>query len=461
MVGRTYTPEVSPMKIVVAVEVEVKMDEDRANANEVFAAVSKAGAEASERLACSIIEAYQERIVDVLCSASGRVAKKGLGGHERKDLPGRRCRCRTFRRAGFWSDPRTLRGSCGTVTFRPAVVACARCGKRLTPVLVALELEPYEGRTDELVRKVMEAVAETSYRRGSGSLDRLAEVPVAKSTAHRWAASVELPVSAGSGQPFLGADGTGFHKQPGQRGEVRLVLEMGENGRIRPLGAWAGKSWEAISEEVKERLVGQPRLFVGDGEAGMEEWLGRLAERANRCLWHLPRGSGYALWGDGVPKEERDAVGERLRRLVAIEVPEEDVETVSAEDKEKLREKIAAAERELEELRADCEAKGYLRAASYLANTRNRVFNHLWLWLETGLVAPRTASIVENTIRELVRRLKKVGWNWSDAGATRMGRVVLLRRYDEEAWNQYWRDRMNLQGRCQIQITQWVVKRVA
>jgi len=449
------------MKIVVAVEVEVKMDEDRANANEVFAAVSKAGAEASERLACSIIEAYQERIVDVLCSASGRVAKKGLGGHERKDLPGRRCRCRTFRRAGFWSDPRTLRGSCGTVTFRPAVVACARCGKRLTPVLVALELEPYEGRTDELVRKVMEAVAETSYRRGSGSLDRLAEVPVAKSTAHRWAASVELPVSAGSGQPFLGADGTGFHKQPGQRGEVRLVLEMGENGRIRPLGAWAGKSWEAISEEVKERLVGQPRLFVGDGEAGMEEWLGRLAERANRCLWHLPRGSGYALWGDGVPKEERDAVGERLRRLVAIEVPEEDVETVSAEDKEKLREKIAAAERELEELRADCEAKGYLRAASYLANTRNRVFNHLWLWLETGLVAPRTASIVENTIRELVRRLKKVGWNWSDAGATRMGRVVLLRRYDEEAWNQYWRDRMNLQGRCQIQITQWVVKRVA
>ena len=30
------------MKIVVAVEVEVKMDEDRANANEVFSAVSKA-----------------------------------------------------------------------------------------------------------------------------------------------------------------------------------------------------------------------------------------------------------------------------------------------------------------------------------------------------------------------------------------------------------------------------------
>ena len=54
------------MKMVVAAEVEVKIDEDRANANEVFHAVSKAGEEASERLARSIIEGYQERIVEVL-----------------------------------------------------------------------------------------------------------------------------------------------------------------------------------------------------------------------------------------------------------------------------------------------------------------------------------------------------------------------------------------------------------
>jgi hypothetical protein len=42
-----------------------------------------------------------------------------------------------------------------------------------------------------------------------------------------------------------------------------------------------------------------------------------------------------------------------------------------------------------------------------------------------------------------------------------MGRVVMLRRYDENAWEQYWRYRMNLQGRCKIKITQWVVKRAA
>jgi len=47
----------------------------------------------------------------------------------------------------------------------------------------------------------------------------------------------------------------------------------------------------------------------------------------------------------------------------------------------------------------------------------------LRLWLETGIVCPRTTSIIENLIRELVRRLKKIGWNWSDAGAERSGWV--------------------------------------
>lgn len=454
-------PEVSPMKMVVTVTQEVNIDQDRANANEVFLAVAEARREAGEKLAKSIIEGYEECVVEVLCSPSGSVAKKGLGAHEVKDMPGRRCRCRTFVRAGRWNDTRTLRGACGRVTWQPAQVKCVRCGKRLTPVLGALELEPYEGRTDELLRKVMEAVAETSYRRGSGSLDELAEVPVAKSSAHRWAATVELPVREGSGLPVLGADGTGFHRAGGEAGEVRLVVELGEDGRVRPLGVWAGTPWKEIAAEVKDRLKGQPRLFVSDGEAAAEKWLGRLAAGVNRCHWHLPRGSGFALWGDGAPKAERDDLAGRLRRLLAIEIPEEDVEFVSAEDKEKMQERIQAAEKELEELRKHCEAKGYTKAALYLANTRKRLFNHLWLWLETGIVAPRTTSIIENTIKELVRRLKKIGWNWSDAGATRMGRVVMLRRYDEEAWDQYWKDRMNLQGRCKIQITQWDAKRVA
>jgi len=100
-------------------------------------------------------------------------------------------------------------------------------------------------------------------------------------------------------------------------------------------------------------------------------------------------------------------------------------------------------------------ARGHRRATTYLENARDHLFGHLELWLQTGIVAPRTTSIVENIIRELVRRLKKVGWNWSDRGAMLMGRIVLIRRYSPMEWHAYWQRRLNLRDRCTIRLVRF------
>ena len=440
---------------------EVNIETDRANANEIFLAINEVMREGGEKMAQIVLEGYQGRVVELLCSGSGRVAKKGLGCHEVKGEKGRRCKCRTFKKAGYWSDEKRLSGELFSVVFRPAMVECEKCGKRFTPGIEALELDAYQGRTDGLLRIVMEAVADTSYRRGSMQLDRIAEVPAPKSTAHRWVADVELPVSEGYGEPFLGADGTGFKRQPGEKGEVRMVLEISGSGEIRPLGVWAGTSWEHIAREVKKKLKGQPNLFISDGERGMEKWFGEVAERSVRCHWHLSRDSSYFLWGDGAPLEERKALKKKLSKLLAIEIPDKEVEFVSDADKAAIRERIEAAEKEIDELSKEFKEKGYKKAATYLSNARDKLFNHLRLWLETGLVGPRTTSIIENIIRELVRRLKKVGWNWSDKGAERMGRVVMMRRYDKKGWEEFWRKKMNVQGRCQIRLVNYEAKAAA
>ena len=443
------------MKMVVTLSFEVNIETDRAHANEIFFAVNEAIKDGGSKMALMVLESYQERVVDLLCSVSGRVAKKGLGGHEVKGGDGRKCRCRTFRRAGKWSDEKKLYGELFSVKFRPAMVECEGCGKRFTPVIDALELDAYQGRTDGLLRKVTEAVADTSYRRGSVQLDRVAEVPVPKSTSHRWAAGVEFPVMESKGEPFLGADGTGFKRQPGEKGEVRMVLELGGSGGVRPIGVWAGTSWEDISKEVKKKLKGQPDLFISDGERGLENWLGKLAKQSERCHWHLSRDSSYVLWEDGAPLDERKALKKKLNNLLAIEIPEKDVEFVTEDDKLEIGARIKAAEKEIDSLKEEFEEKGYEKAATYLSNARDRLFNHLRLWLETGIVGPRTTSIIENIIRELVRRLKKVGWNWSDKGAEKMGRLVMMRRYDKDAWEEFWRKKMNPQGRCQIKLVSY------
>ena len=87
-------------------------------------AVKQACKETGEKLAVAVLEGYQERVVEILCRSSGRVAKKGLGRHQRKDGEGELCRHRTFKRAGYWKDKRRLRGDECEASLRPAMVEC-------------------------------------------------------------------------------------------------------------------------------------------------------------------------------------------------------------------------------------------------------------------------------------------------------------------------------------------------
>ena len=441
------------MRILIAMELEVKIPEDRANVNEIFMAVQSAMADARSKAATKVIEGYEEQVIKTLCGAGGRKAKKGLGGHEKKGEEGRRCGYRTFRGAGRWSDERTLYGGDGLVVrFRPRTVQCVGCDKRFTPVLDALELGERQGKSDELLLRVTQSVAETSYRRGSDQLEVFGEVPIPKSTAHRMVAAVDMPTSKSEEGTILGADGTGFKRQPGKKGEVRFVLEIKGNGTLHPIGVWAGTSWQQISKEVKERQAGQASLFFSDGERALEKWMGKLAQEQSRCHWHFSRDLSYSLWRDGVSKEERDDEKENARRLLAIELSAEDMEELSPKKRRELKGRIESAEAELADLERIFLEKGYDRAATYVGNAKDRLFGYLRTWMATGIACPRATSIIENLIRELVRRLKKIGWNWSDAGAARMGRIVMVRRYDQERWDEYWKRKMNLQGRCTARL---------
>lgn len=101
------------MRIVIEMELEVKIPEDPANLNEIFVAVQAAMAAARSQAATKAIQRYEEQIINTLCGTSGRQAKKGLGSHEKKGDDGKRCRYRTFGGAGRWSDERTLYGGDG------------------------------------------------------------------------------------------------------------------------------------------------------------------------------------------------------------------------------------------------------------------------------------------------------------------------------------------------------------
>ena len=107
------------MRIMVEVELEVNLEGGRANIDEISESVDEVGRESRAKLMRGIVERYQEGVVQVLCSPSGRQAKRGLGVHSKKGQEEHRCRCRTFRRAGTWAQPRRLHAKDPEVEFRP------------------------------------------------------------------------------------------------------------------------------------------------------------------------------------------------------------------------------------------------------------------------------------------------------------------------------------------------------
>lgn len=343
---------------------------------------------------------------------------------------------------------RQVHTSVGTLAFRWRRLVCRHCGKTWCPLREFLGLERWQSKSGELERIAVEVVSEQSYRRGSRHLAMAGEIPVAKSTLHRWVVDSPAAEWKGPSDPLasLMADGTGYKRRPdadgGQdhRGELKVLVGRTVQGQWKALGAWSGLKWTQIVEQVSVRAD----TVVCDGENGLAQSLARLANAQQRCPWHLVRDLSIALWKDGASLEQRRAGQHQLNELVGIELPAAALEVVRPEEREALRQRVKSAEDQLSQLVRTLREQGYQRAANYITDAQDKLFRYVEFWLETGLVCPRTTGWLERMMRELGRRLKKIAFGWSERGAARMACVILRRITDPAEWEAYWRQRLGL-----------------
>jgi hypothetical protein len=350
---------------------------------------------------------------------------------------------------------RRFRTSVGTVEIRWWRLKCRKCGKTIVPLREFLGLELFASKSAEMEKMVAEVVSEQSYRRTSRHLDLIGEIPVPKSTAHRWVMESdcdELRVD-GKAIGIVVADGTGYKRRPdaekNNRGELKLVLGVEASGTVVPIGAWSGESWENIGEEIRDNAVTwkkKGKILVCDGEPGLAEALAALVEQAQRCHWHAAHDVNYEMWKDKAPLDERKAMQPRIAGLIGIELPEDDFEKVKEADKAAIVEKTNDAEKKLDELIVELADKGYTKAASYVRNAKEGLFSYVRFWLKHGLVCPRAASMIERMMREIGRRLKKIAFGWSEKGAAKMARIIIKRITSAGEWEAYWKKRLRLNG---------------
>jgi len=348
---------------------------------------------------------------------------------------------------------REFRTTVGTVNINWHRLKCKNCGKVLIPLREFLGLKTYQSKTSELEMVVTEVVSDQSYRRTSRHLDLIGNVPVPRSTLHRWVMESDCDELKIDGRVVdtLFVDGTGYKRRPSDgmnnRGEVRVVLGVGHDGEIMPFGAWSGKSWEEIGKEIRSKTLRDgplAKVLVSDGEPGLSEGLSELVNDEQRCHWHTIHDLSYVLWKDKASRKEQRNMQKKMTGIIGIELPEEDFEQVKKKDIGMLEKSANEADAKLDSLIAEFINKGYDHAANYIRKAKDKLFTYVRFFLKYGLVSPRTSSMIERMMREIGRRLKKIAFGWSEKGAAKMTRIIIKRITSANEWENYWKKRLRI-----------------
>jgi len=383
-------------------------------------------------------------------------ARKGLGRHVRKDDPeGRFCRGRKIRKRGYRSNPRRISTVFGKLDLPLRRGECCNCGALYSPLLNALQVGRYSRKEMNFEHEVIEAVIDTNYRR----LIDGRSIDISLGGIHNIVVGSDIdetfqePVSIEDLSAIM-ADGTGVKQQQGRKGELRAVIGITKGGCVEPLGSFTNTEWPEIERTIKERIKeAEPYNipFIYDGEPGLDDFLSEVAE-SQRCTWHGPRGLYHALWEDGLKKKESRPETDEIKQLIGIELPEGDFEILKEEDKEQVKTKYESSKSEIKELIKTFRDKGYSHGASYLENLSKRLFTNIELWLKTGIIAPKTTSLLERLFREIGRRLKKIAWGWVDKTVTNISKMIMIRQYSRDKWEQYWKEKLGIKGYFDIEI---------
>jgi len=440
------------------ITLRIKLSIGETNLNEIVYGLKEFRDSLMIQILEQILKSYDDLISERLSHTEvyPSKARRGLGQHVCKDDPnGRFCRGRKVYKRGYRQEPRKIATVFGELILPIRTVACRRCGARYSPLLSALKIGAYARKEMNFENEVIEAVIDTNYRRlidGRSidiSLGGIHNIVVGSDIDDRF----QAPVSAKDLLAIM-ADGTGVKQKEGQKGELRTVIGITKSGRVEPLGCFTNTPWSEVEKVIKERIKDNERYkipFIYDGEPGLDTFLADMTQ-SQRCTWHGPRGLYHALWEDGLKKKESQADTDKVKQLIGIELPKEDFQILKEQDKEPVRIKYESSKAEIQELIKTFYEKGYQHGASYLEKLSERLFTNIELWLKTGVIAPKTTSLLERVFREIGRRLKRIAWGWSDTAVTNLSKMILIKQYSRDKWISYWKEKLGIKGNFNIRI---------
>jgi len=376
-------------------------------------------------------------------------------------------RCNSENVHGHSKCERKLKTSIGEVVLPLSRYRCQACKKTFVPMNQLLDLDPYSRKSREFEKLSLETVTQQSFRRSAAHLEKSMGFTTAFTTLHSWftrTSSTEINVK--KRVENLIADGTGFKKIPdngSNRGEVRVVIGLSSEGEVIPFGAWTRANWRDIGSYIKranhpsEKIKFKPiaKTLITDGEEELVRRLKKLALSHQRCLFHMTYELTPLLrYQEAVGKEEAIKLTDSLSEILYLDLPEADADPLkNIEHKLKIEIKAKEIKEKLESFIGELRTMGYRKATTFIENSKNQLFTYIDNWLKHGISNPRVTSLVERMMREIKRRIKKIGFSWSEKGAEKMTRLVLLQLSStKQYWENYWKTKMGTDSNIKLQF---------
>lgn len=354
--------------------------------------------------------------------------KQHLKKHER--LPCPHCQTMSFY-VKKGKRQRILHTSNGEVSFSIQQVQCCNCKKIFRPLNACLELKPRQHVTEELLEKSRSVAIHTSYGNASTITKEFTGVSLGKRTIRSsiLEKSAKLKEEEEQAAPenytVILKDSTKGKTGKTTRGEDITIL-LGLLGRVLTVNKKTGEITRTclIGRILRVKVGNDSSICKGvqhktnavmtDGERGIDGDIQLLQDansiRVYRCLWHLPRALGYALWKDGVSKEKRKKYIYKLNSIIQYS--------------------FNNYERYYDELIEECEQKGYKKAVGYLRRAKAGFIAHREHPILLDGVPLLANSPIERVMREVDRRAD-IGVRWKDEGLEAITRVRLDYLYNK------------------------------
>ena len=386
----------------------VKVGLKTARINDLLAGLPALGRELALQVAADLIEQLQEQQFaavqagsqEIVCEGCG-VVHCGAGG--------------TLLRRG--SRKRKLKTSSGMLVFSLRQLTCGDCRRTWSPFPELLGLRPRQRVSEELERKLVEAVTEYSYAKTCAIGGAWLGETLSPKTLHRVVQQrgSQVRFTPAAGCRVALADGTKVPAGAGERGcEIRFTLQLlgrekhqGRTRVTRRIAGWSvgAGAWDrAIPAGIATEAI------ITDREQGLAELMQK--EHAGvfhgTCEWHLGHSLDHFLLLDRVKNQERKQHVAELGR--ALWGP--------------------AAKR-----RATFQA---LREAVKDFPQASRMLRNVAAYVTCGYRPPeRTTSVIEREMREINRRTD-VGARWSVTGVDHLLRLRHSKRINPDDFERIW-----------------------